>query len=235
MWLRGASGGAGCSVLELGEVGGHMLQEGQSAPVPLGPQAALLRRIAGSRATWVPLGGLFHTQSSSTPASRSSLAYFAGSAAPAVNRQGSQAMTAPKGLLSGLVGGRQGIAWEHPGIGSCPVTVQRVPPWVVCLSAYRVFPCRGLPARCGDRDLQAVGERPAVLGADRALRRAVRGDREHDGHRSRPRPAVTWISHRTFLSFLQPPCLHHLAARNRERMVPKGLEAEVVLGLLAEP
>ena len=51
-------------------------------------------------------------------------------------------------------------------------------------SAPLVYSGKGLPARCGDRDLQAVGERPAVLGADRALRRAVRGDREHDGYRS---------------------------------------------------
>ena len=38
----------------------------------------------------------------------------------------------PDGL--GLVGGRQGIAWEHPGIGSRPVMVHPVPPiGVVCL------------------------------------------------------------------------------------------------------
>ena len=70
--------------------------------------------------------------------------------------------------------------------------------------------------------LQPAGQLPAVRSADGAVTGAVRGGRL-DGYL----PSDV-------LALLQPPCLHHLAARHREGVVPQGLEAKTLLELLAE-
>ena len=84
-----------------------------------------------------------------------------------------------------------------------------------------------------DGDLQPVGQGPAVLGADRPLHRAVRGDREHDGYRSvAVRPYVDLPADVAPRS--QPPGLDHLSTRNCEGQVSHNLVAKALPRRLAE-
>ena len=93
----------------------------------------------------------------------------------------------------------------------------------------RIFSRRALIVTYGlrpaDGEHQTVGQHPAVFRADCAVTGAVRGGGQHDGHR----PVAVRLDGylpTDILALLQPPCLHHLATRHRERVVPQGLVAE---------
>ena len=90
-------------------------------PVPRGAQAAVLRRTTGFRAVAALLGGLFHTQSSSTPAFWISLTYFVRLSAPAANRQRSYEVTVPyiKPEFTGGLSIGSILAAPWPGCAPC--------------------------------------------------------------------------------------------------------------------
>ena len=118
-------------------------------------------------------------------------------------------------------------------VGSCPVMVHpAAPTGVVCRRSWS-FHVAGYPPGSGDGDFQPVGQHPAVPGADGPVGGAVRGDGQDDlqvalrvGPDLDLPPGVA--------GGLQPAHAGDLASGHRERVVQKGLVAEVLLGLLAE-
>ena len=85
---------------------------------------------------------------------------------------------------------------RRPSPGQVAIRLPQWGPFTFQVRTARAVPCiddfsvardadaggHGLSARTGDGYLQPVGQRPAVPGADRALRSAVRGYGQHDGH-----------------------------------------------------
>ena len=121
----------------------------------------------------------------------------------------------------------------HPRIHRSPMyeAFLRFPPGLLTLPVWAGPGCP-LLARTADGQFQPVGQHPAIIGADRALGVAVRGDWQHNAHLAvavRPdRDAPVGVA-----GLGCPLRLLHRSAGHREGVVPQGPVAQAEL--LAEP